>query len=139
VRIDLTELLREDGNEAEIEQTEKTDFSGDDLKLTAPVQVNLHLVNTGVSVLLSGRAKTEAELECSRCLKSFKTPLSVEFEEEFVKNPFVHRQGEVELKKADFVSPIDQDNSIDLTELVRQELILALPIKTLCSEKCKGV
>jgi len=139
VKIDLTELLREAGNEADIEQTDQADFSSDGLKLTAPVQVKLHLVNTGVSVMMSGRARTEAELECSRCLKSYQTPLTVEFEEEFVKDPFVHRQGEVELKEADFVSPIGQDNSIDLTDLVRQELILALPIKTLCSEKCKGV
>lgn len=135
----MTELLREVGNEADLEQNEPADFSADGLKLTEPIQVNLHLVNNGETVMVDGEISTKAELECSRCLKAYQTPLKVDFSEEFVRQPFVHRGGEVELKGADFVAPIEADNTIDLTELVRQELLLALPIKTLCNEKCKGV
>lgn len=138
MRVDLKELLREVGNEADIDQSEKVDFLADGLKLTAPVQINLHLINTGESVIVSGQASTKAEFECGRCLNNYQTPLTVEFEEAFVQKPFVHHSGEVELKAADFVSPISPDNTIDLTDLVRQELLLALPIKTLCSEQCKG-
>jgi uncharacterized protein len=140
VKIDLTELLCKVGNEAEVEQSEKISFPEDDLSLTKPIKIRLHLVNTGTSVLVKGNAETEAELECSRCLKTFKRPLSVKIEEEFLRyRPEYKSGGGIELKEEDFVYPIEKDNTIDLTEVIRQDLLLAIPIKILCSPDCKGI
>ncbi len=140
MKIDLTELLQKVGNEADLEETEKISFPEDNLALVQPVKAELHLVNTGVSVLVKGKIETEAELECSRCLKTFKLPLSVKIEEEFSRRIPEHKKGgEIELKEEDFVYPIGKDNSIDLTEVIRQNLLLALPIKTLCKPDCKGI
>lgn len=140
MKIDLTELLQKVGSEADVLQTEKVSFPEDDLTLTEPVKIKIHLINSGPSVLLHGEAQTEAQLECSRCLKTFKLPLTVEIEEEFTKEPIVKKSGkEIELRKEDFTYPIEKDNTIDLTELIRQELLLAMPIRTICSPDCKGV
>ena len=140
MKIDLTELLQKVGNEADIEQSVQASFPEDDLNLTKPVKINLHLVNTGESVLLTGKAATEIELECSRCLKSFKQPVSLEIEEEYAKAPFMPQNSkEMELKPEDFVSQIDADNTIDLTELIRQDLLLTLPAQPLCSANCEGI
>ncbi|MBU0671748.1 MAG: DUF177 domain-containing protein [Candidatus Margulisbacteria bacterium] len=140
MRIDLTELLQKVGNETDIEQSEKVSFPEDGLTLTKPVIVNAHLANIGPSVLLLGRAETEAELECSRCLKKFKYPIAIELEEEFSKEPLIPKKSkEIELRNEDFVLPIEEDNTIDLTELIRQDLSLEQPIKTLCSPDCKGI
>ena len=141
MRIDLTELLRKVGNEADIRTEETVSFPKEGLTLTRPVKVDVHLVNTGTSVLLSGKLETEAELECSRCLKKFRTPLTAGLEEEYSKNlpPLPAKKGkEVELKEKDFVYPIEKNNTLDLGETIRQNLLLALPIKALCEEKCKG-
>ena len=140
MKIDLTELLQKVDNEADIDQAETVSFPEDGLTLTQPLQIQAHLVNIGSSVLLTGEAETEVELECSRCLKTYTTPVSVEFEEEFSRQPFSPKGGkEIELQEEDFVSPIGDDNLIDLTELVRQEILLSLPMKTLCSESCQGI
>jgi len=140
MKIDLTELLQKVGNEAEVEQSEEVSFPEDDLRLTKPVKIKLHLVNTGTSVLIKGEVETEAELECSRCLKTFKLPLSVKIEEEFSRSkPEYKSGGEIELKEEDFVYPIEKDNTIDLTEVIRQDLLLAIPLKTLCSPDYKGI
>lgn len=140
MKIDLTELLQKVGNETDLELTEKSRYSEDDLNLTKPAKIRLHLVNTGTSVLVKGQVETELELECSRCLKTFKYPVRVEVEEEFSKRPAEFKGGrETELKEADFIYPIEKDNSIDLSEVIRQNLLLAIPIKTLCSPDCKGI
>lgn len=140
MRIDLTELLQKVGNEADLEQSEKLRFPDDNLNLTRPVKIRIHLVNTGASVLARGQVETEIELECSRCLKKFKLPISIEIEEEFSRIPPKFKSGrEIELKEEDFVYPIEKDNSIDLAEVIRQNLLLAIPIKTLCSPDCKGI
>ena len=140
MRIDLTELLRELGNEANIEKEQKVNYPEDGLVLTEPVKVKVHLINIGTSVLLSGTLKTEAELECSRCLKKFRLPVNVELHEEYAKNPYVPAgKKELELSAKDFVYPIEKDNTLDLGETIRQNLLLAVPMKPLCQEKCEGV
>ena len=140
MKIDLTELLQKVGNEAELERTEEMSFPEDALNLTRPAAIRLHLVNTGASVLVEGKVETEVELTCSRCLKTFRLPLSIKIEEEFSRVPAEHKSGkEIELKEEDFVYPIEKDNTIDLTEVIRQDLLLAIPIKTLCSPDCKGI
>ena len=141
MKIDLKELLRQVGNEADLNEEAEVSFPDDGLNLTRPVKINLHLVNTGASVWVSGTLATEVELECSRCLKKFKRSLAVKVEEEYVKDPLPADQKkgkELELKPEDFVYPIGPDNTLDLGETIRQNLLLSLPIKTLCREACKG-
>lgn len=142
VKIDLTELLRQIGNEADVVAEEKVSFPEEGLTLTKPAKINLHLLNTGASVFLTGSLETEAELECSRCLKKFRRPITAKLAEEYVKPvdlPPAKKVKEAELKEEDFVYPIGRDNTIDLGETIRQNLLLALPIKTLCREACEGL
>ena len=140
MKIDLTELLREVGNASDFVEEISFDFSQYGLKLTKPVKVDLYLVNTGELVILNGTAETEAELECSRCLKKFKTQISAKIDEEYSKNlpPPPAKGKEIELKEEDFVYPIGKDNTLDLDEIIRQNLLLSLPIKILCSKDCRG-
>jgi len=140
VKIDLKELLREVGNQAEFAEEIKLKLPQDGLQLTKPVKIDIQLINTGELVILTGTAETEVELECSRCLKSFKTQITANIEEEYCRPGVLPAKiGKViELKEEDFVYPIDKDNTIDLDEIIRQNLILALPIKVLCSKNCKG-
>jgi len=141
MKIDLTELLRDIGNESDVKSELKLKLDEEGLKLTKPVQINLHLVNAGSRVIMEGAAETEAELSCSRCLKAFKYPLKLELKEAFAKVlpdlPSV--KGGFELREEDFVSPIDKNNCIDISDIISQSLFLALPIKALCEEKCQGL
>jgi uncharacterized protein len=137
VKLDLTDLLRNTGNEANIAEEVKVNFAEDGLKATKPVLVRLHLANTGPLVLMDGTAETEFELECSRCGKMFTTSLAADISEEYSKNPreVTGQKGkEVELRDEDFVYRIEPDKTIDLSETVRQNLILALPLQTICGE-----
>ncbi|MFA5113198.1 MAG: DUF177 domain-containing protein [Candidatus Margulisiibacteriota bacterium] len=135
MRLDLTDLLRNTGNEANIDEELKVNFAEDGLRATKPVHVRLHLANTGPLVLMDGTAETEFELECSRCGKMFTTSLAADISEEYSKNPrevTVQKGKEVELRDEDFVYRIEPDNTLDLNEVARQDLILALPLQTIC-------
>lgn len=141
MKIDLTEVLRKVGNESHLHLENTMSFPDDGLVLTRPVQVDIDLVNTGDSVLLQGSLSTEAELVCSRCSQNYQKSLAVKLKEEYVKDNLplsgnAKNKG-VELKEEDFVYPIEKDNTIDLTEIIRQNLLLTLPIKNLCGEECK--
>lgn len=143
MKIDLTELLIKVGNEADLETilaNDQKSIAPEGLKVTRPVSVRLHLVNTGTSVLITGTAETEVEAECGRCLEKFRLPLKVNIKEVYSKHPAEHPGlAQVELKEEDFVYPIEKDNTVDLAETIRQNLLLALPIKLLCRQDCNGI
>jgi uncharacterized protein len=142
VKIDLTELLHNIGNEANIELSERVNYQEDGLKVLGPVKIKLHLTNTGTSVILKGIVKLELEQACARCNKDFRLPLTLEIDEEYAKllpETGQRKRKEVELKEQDFVYPIEDDKTIDLGETIRQNLLLALPVKPLCQANCKGV
>jgi uncharacterized protein len=142
MKIDLTELLCKVGNESDVEEAEESSYPEDNLNLTKPVRMKLHFVNSGTMVILNGKIETEAELQCSRCLKKFSAPLLVKIKEDFAKYsslPRSNKGGELELHDEDFVFPIEKDNTIDISEVIRQNLLLALPSKPLCSAKCQGL
>ncbi len=45
----------------------------------------------------------------------------------------------VELQKDDLIRSVYEGDAVDLDELVREQILLALPTRTLCREECKGL
>jgi uncharacterized protein len=148
MKIDVTDLLKSFGAEIKLDRNETLSFppagdadKEDRLDLTSPVNVKLKLTNTGRSVLVSGTLKTTVRMTCCRCLKNFDLPVAIKIDEEYSKRqapPRAKKAGEeIELKEKDFVFEIGEDNIIDLDEAIRQNIIVNLPIKPICSKSCK--
>lgn len=141
IRIDITPLLKSVGSSINIDESEKVSYPEDGLTLVSPVHVTGTFTNSGNVILFKGKAETTARYICSRCLAEIDRPLKIEIEEEY-KQRGVGR-GEKNkggrLKEEDFVFEVEPDNTIDLSEAIRQDLITELPIQPLCSENCKGV
>jgi len=141
MKIDVSEVLKAIGNEMTIEESENISFPQDDLILTKPVKFKIHLVSTGRTILLKGKLKTMVKLTCCRCLKDFDYSISIDIEEEYSKKPPIVKSKvkEAELKEKDLIFKIEDDNTIDLSETIRQNLLISLPIKPLCTPSCKGI
>lgn len=109
-------------------------FEGTDF--VKPVEVELTLRKSGDSIFCTGVAKTESKLECSRCLQPYSHPLEVKLD-------FLVRVGKdkIEIEYQDqaeqLIFPGNQFFSID--NLVKEVILLNLPLKPLCSEDCKGL
>ena len=141
IRVDITPLLKSVGLKLKIDESETVSYPEDNLILTSPVHVKGEFLNTGRTILFSGKVETTARLNCSRCLKEFDQPVSFGLEEEYSreKPDRAKRSGEVRLKKEDFVLEVEPDNTIDLSEAIRQDLLTELPIRPLCNENCNPV
>ncbi len=85
---------------------------------------------TSEGLLLQVTGTAHVETNCVRCLEEFFQPVNIEFEELY-QFPSRHRV------ETDLILP--GDGYIDLRELYREYLILAIPIKALCSPDCKGL
>lgn len=103
------------------------------------VQVFLRAFKVGDKVLIDGKAETRASLVCSRCLKEFSYPMGVKFEAEYVPFREFTKAGEHELAREELNLSFYKNDEIDIEELVREHLLLALPMKPLCKSDCLGI
>lgn len=116
-----------------------------DFKLKDAVRVEVRLVRIGGLVEVKGRFVTTVESSCGRCLKNFMLDLDEPFELIFTNEPLmVHEDGiddedGVELGAEELGLILFSGDSIDLSEAIGEQLFLALPIRPICSEECKGL
>ncbi len=100
----------------------------------------LTMIRTAESILVSSDLHTTAELSCSRCLDLFATPLRLSLEEEFKPTVDIITGTKIPLTEDDEpATRIDAHHVLDLTEIARQNLVLALPMYPVCRSKCKGL
>jgi uncharacterized protein len=94
----------------------------------------------GQEVRLRGEIRTEVELLCDRCLAPARKPLAVEFDTSFIPQEVEAVKAEnVELQAEDLILSAYEGDSVDLDELVREQILLGLPLRHLCREDCKGL
>jgi uncharacterized protein len=111
------------------------------LEPLAPLAGSVTLMRTSQGVLATGRLRTVFKSTCRRCLKETTVEVEMELEEEF--HPVVHI-GDVPLddvpeEDRDEALLIDEHHSLDLREVIRQGLYLALPMESLCQPECAGL
>jgi uncharacterized protein len=101
----------------------------------SPVAVSIDIDKHGDEIFLAGRASVEIKLECARCLKEYDFVLGAPFQ-------LVVMVGEPpaagEEKEGEVYVP-SGSKYVDLTDEVRSELLVRVPLKPLCSKACKGL
>lgn len=90
----------------------------------------------GVSQIgLEATIRTDGDFVCDRCVAAFSMPLSPSYRMVYIWDG----QGEEGLDRTE-VQVVSPDlNVIDLSEDVRQTVLLAIPFKLLCREECRGL
>jgi uncharacterized protein len=107
---------------------------------SAEVELELKLTRAEDVVLVQGWIKGRFNVPCARCL----TPAPILVDERELKLTFFPPTAavddeEVELDLEDLDTYTHDGQQIDLEPLVRELLILAIPIMPLCREDCKGI
>lgn len=121
------------------------DASQDEFTVVGPVDLTFDLDKDGVHYRLVGRTTATIELKCSRCLEPFRIPVDAAFDLRYLPQPGQAEAGagaeevEVELGADDLTSAFYEEETIDLGQLMREQFYLALPMKPLCSEACRGL
>jgi DUF177 domain-containing protein len=112
---------------------------GPDIEVTGPVKATFSLKKTGPTVYMSGNMETAIGLECARCGRRYESKVSSEFVLDMNPIESVQADEEKELQAADLEVEFYEDDKIDLTDFLREQILLQAPMKPLCSEDCKGL
>lgn len=111
----------------------------------APVEVIADVSNLGESVLVDATVHARVTGQCSRCLTELDEPLTVRISDVFGINPdFITRDGVAggdAGEDDDFEPLFVQEDMVDITQLVLDEVGLNLPFNPVCEDyghECAG-
>ena len=110
---------------------------GGEANLIGRCELNLRATRAGDEVELIGSVNAVVGFECDRCLKPLSVPVEQSFDLLYV--PPLKAGDERELGADDLSIGFYQGGTIDLDDVVREQVELALPMARLCTEECEGL
>jgi uncharacterized protein len=115
-------------------------FDADSETSAREIEGSVRLTRLRDGVMATVRAGGVASQECARCLRDYDQPFAVAFDEEYRQTVDL-RTGvglAVDLEDGEQTSLIDENHELDLREPLRQEMLIALPMRPDCGPDCPG-
>ena len=109
------------------------------LAIDARVKVNLEIYKAGDKFVLDGELYGGLQVVCDRCLEAYHRELGNDFRV-YLALP-LPQEGDIEMELAEKDLEVDfiRGEEIELDEIIREQIYLSLPMKSLCSENCLGL
>lgn len=113
------------------------DFVDEEVALKSPVRAELRLQRLGLNLLVDGQVSVLAEMTCGRCTERYRVILQEAMLIQYAPASSV-KQNEEEEGEVELVVPY-QGKIVDLSDDVRQTVVLSVPVKRICRPDCKGL
>jgi uncharacterized protein len=139
MRIELENLEGGKGDFAHVYDPDELNPVDERVKLAAPATVNGKIRLAGNEVFVNGHVDTRTQVECDRCLKPIELPVNADFELEYISGSEYESSAVAELTEAEMSVSVFDGDAIDVDEIVKEQILLAVPTRMLCREDCKGI
>lgn len=111
-------------------------LSIEDAQFVTPINGNIQLARRVNEVYVKAEISSSIEIMCRRCTVRFDTEIAAKVELQFYAT---EKPEQVEPYLLDVGERYYSGESIDLSDEVRQALLLEIPVWPLCSESCEGL
>ena len=142
MRVSITDIVDQPGATRPVEVAVGAEEFGSDPWGTAdgavrdPIELDLHLDSVVDGILVRGTLVFHLDLACARCLETQTSVREVNVAELFI-DPAKRVEDDVDDEPG--YELLDDATAIDLSTMVRDALIIDLPVRTLCREDCQGL
>jgi len=119
---------------------DELDIAAHGFKFHEAPRVTGRVERVGSEVRLRGRLSTLVVCECDRCLKDVEIPVETNFDLLYAaEDPGSGKGSESEVHGRDLDVAVYEDDTIDIDQMVREQIELSLPPRVLCREDCRGL
>jgi uncharacterized protein len=114
-------------------------FKHEDAILEMPVSADFVLTHKDQELHVKGTVQTAIRCQCARCLKEFSAPLSASYDLMYFPQQDWKKDEEIELKYEEMEIGFYDGVRLDVDLMVLEQIELAMPMKFICNEGCKGL
>jgi len=136
--LDIRELAREKRFFQEALLPGRIDF-GKEVSQVEPLETSGSSELLAAEIRLRGSLRTVVEVCCARCLEPARHPVEIEFDLFYRPIQTIAREEEVEIKPAELEVGFYHGQGLMLEDALKEQILLALPIKSICQPDCKGL
>jgi uncharacterized protein len=112
----------------------------EEVEVSQPIRVQVQAERHSLGIRVKGNFKVQGKVPCARCLESFEIELSPEFELYYQQHDARHPiTGEIELGEKDTEISFFSGEALEMRDIVREQILLSLPMKPVCREECRGL
>ena len=123
-----------------LDDEDRLELQDGEAELAGPITGRLRLHRTNQGIFATGNVSAPIHMNCTRCLKEFDTAVTFPLREEYYPTIDVVTGAPVAPPDdPEMAFPINRRHEIDTREAIRQNLVLALPMRALCREDCAGL
>ena len=120
----------------------RMDFAGEFLVQVSPLRAAGSaemLAHSDGEVRIRGQYSVEMAAECDRCLGRASCALNAGFDLYYRPMSVIAKDEEVEIDEGEAEIGFYEGGGLELEDLLREQVLLALPMQRVCSEDCKGI
>jgi uncharacterized protein len=107
--------------------------------VSSPVSARLKIEKLGAEIIVKGDLTVGIKLQCSRCLKDFYKTVSVPVDAVYHPIEELKDENGREVKNEELDLDFYSGDELDLSDLLKEQIVLNTPMKPLCNELCKGI
>lgn len=122
-------LLKEGVGASRVFSFDETGIDVGEVQLESLVG-DLRLTRTRQGIVVQGHLEAESVTDCTRCLTETSAQFDLDLSEHFLYPPSSAQDGE---------HAVSEEGVLDLTPILREDAILAIPMHVLCQTECKGL
>lgn len=112
---------------------------GEEIRQVAPLAVHGRAELVAEDIRLRGDLNTVLEVPCARCLERMRRPVALDFDLFYRSVRTIAREEEVEITRDDLEIGFYHGEGLLLEEVLREQILLSLPIKSICRPDCAGL
>ena len=137
--VDLKDLSRKVSLEGSFEPG-AIDFTSESLRQMGPLQWNATAERAGEEIRIAGSLTATLESNCSRCLELARVDVHRPFDLFFRESDEeMFDEDDIELTEEDMRTAFFSGTQLAIGDILREQVLLALPMKALCKVDCKGL
>ena len=139
MRIELVNLEHGRADFAHVYQPDELGPFDERVSLVERVKVEGKVRLAGADVFVNGHIETRAQVECDRCLKQVEMPVKADFDLQYITGAEYESSATAELTEELLSVSVFDGETIDVDEIVKEQILLAVPTRMLCQPDCKGI
>ncbi len=132
LKINIRELLAGEKSQKEFEYSIPAEYNEGGNEAVGDILVSGKVTDMGGYIELNASAELKYRTQCARCLTELERNCKID----------ICRPVTVSLQNGneeDEYILVGENSEIDIDNLITEELLLSLPLRSLCSEDCKGL
>lgn len=118
---------------------EQFDISRGELPLCGPVRVVGGAELVGEDIRIHGRLEACVRSECDRCAEPVEIRVAQDFDVTYRPASEIAKNEEIEIPAGELEVGFYEGDGVELNDVIREQVLLALPMKVVCRPDCQGL